>query len=98
MPASSSAGLKLHKSKIGIGGPVGSGKTALAEALCRRLAPELDMAGITNDIYTKEDAALLLRRGALSARPGAGGAAGGGSLPARPGGAPCTPETVRRAP
>jgi urease accessory protein len=51
--------------KIGIGGPVGSGKTALAEALCRRLAPELDMAVITNDIYTKEDAEFLVRRGAL---------------------------------
>src|SRR5258705_6654129 len=53
--------------KIGIGGPVGSGKTALAEALCRRLAPELDMAVITNDIYTKEDAEFLVRRGALPA-------------------------------
>jgi urease accessory protein len=51
--------------KIGIGGPVGSGKTALAEALCRRLAAELDMAVITNDIYTKEDAEFLVRRGAL---------------------------------
>ena len=53
--------------KIGIGGPVGSGKTALAEALCRRLAPGLDMAVITNDIYTKEDAEFLVRRGALPA-------------------------------
>jgi len=51
--------------KIGIGGPVGSGKTALAEALCRRLSAELDMAVITNDIYTKEDAVFLVRRGAL---------------------------------
>ena len=51
--------------KIGIGGPVGSGKTALAEALCRRLSAELDMAVITNDIYTKEDAEFLVRRGAL---------------------------------
>ena len=51
--------------KIGIGGPVGSGKTALAEALCRRLSGELDMAVITNDIYTKEDAEFLVRRGAL---------------------------------
>ena len=52
--------------KIGIGGPVGSGKTALAEALCRRLSAELDMAVITNDIYTKEDAEFLVRRGALA--------------------------------
>ena len=51
--------------KIGIGGPVGSGKTALAEALCRRLSAELDMAVITNDIYTMEDAEFLVRRGAL---------------------------------
>ena len=51
--------------KIGIGGPVGSGKTALAEALSRRLSAELDMAVITNDIYTKEDAEFLVRRGAL---------------------------------
>jgi len=53
--------------KIGIGGPVGSGKTALTEALCRRLRDALDMAVITNDIYTKEDAEFLVRRGALPA-------------------------------
>ena len=51
--------------KIGIGGPVGSGKTALTEALCLRLRDEVDMAVITNDIYTKEDAEFLVRRGAL---------------------------------
>jgi urease accessory protein len=51
--------------KIGIGGPVGSGKTALAEALCRRLRERVDMAVITNDIYTREDAEFLIRRGAL---------------------------------
>ena len=51
--------------KIGIGGPVGSGKTALTEALCRRLRDACDMAVITNDIYTKEDAEFLVRRGAL---------------------------------
>ena len=52
--------------KVGIGGPVGSGKTALTEALCRRLRDTLDMAVITNDIYTKEDAEFLVRRGALA--------------------------------
>ena len=52
--------------KIGIGGPVGSGKTALTEALCRRLRDTLEMAVITNDIYTKEDAEFLVRRGALA--------------------------------
>jgi len=51
--------------KIGIGGPVGSGKTALAEALCRALRDRVDMAVITNDIYTREDAEFLTRRGAL---------------------------------
>ena len=51
--------------KLGIGGPVGSGKTALTEALCRRLRETLDMAVITNDIYTREDAEFLVRRGAL---------------------------------
>jgi len=51
--------------KLGIGGPVGSGKTALAEALCLRLRDRVDMAVITNDIYTKEDAEFLVRRGAL---------------------------------
>src|SRR5437899_12973949 len=51
--------------KVGIGGPVGWGKTALAEARCRRLSGELEMAVITNDIYTKEDAEFLVRRGAL---------------------------------
>jgi urease accessory protein len=53
--------------KIGIGGPVGSGKTALTEALCLRLREALDMAVITNDIYTREDAEFLVRRGALPA-------------------------------
>jgi urease accessory protein len=52
--------------KIGIGGPVGSGKTALTEALCTRLRDGVDMAVITNDIYTKEDAEFLVRRGALA--------------------------------
>jgi urease accessory protein len=63
--------------KLGIGGPVGSGKTALAEALCRRLAAELDMAVITNDIYTKEDAEFLVRRGALPAERVVGVETGG---------------------
>ena len=53
--------------KLGIGGPVGSGKTALTEALCLRLRDALDMAVITNDIYTREDAEFLVRRGALPA-------------------------------
>jgi len=63
--------------KIGIGGPVGSGKTALTEALCRRLSGELAMAVITNDIYTKEDAEFLVRRGALPAERVVGVETGG---------------------
>jgi urease accessory protein len=51
--------------KIGIGGPVGSGKTALVEALCLRLRDRYDLAVITNDIYTREDADFLLRREVL---------------------------------
>jgi urease accessory protein len=53
--------------KIGIGGPVGSGKTALVEALARRLHARYDVAVITNDIYTQEDAQFLIRRGVLPA-------------------------------
>jgi urease accessory protein len=52
--------------RIGIGGPVGSGKTALLDALCRRLRDEFRVAAITNDIYTREDAEFLTRSGALS--------------------------------
>jgi len=50
---------------VGIGGPVGSGKTALVEALCRRLSDKHEIAVITNDIYTKEDAEFLVRREVL---------------------------------
>jgi urease accessory protein len=53
--------------KIGVGGPVGSGKTALVEALCLRLRDEINLAVITNDIYTKEDAEFLIRRRVLPA-------------------------------
>jgi urease accessory protein len=53
--------------KIGIGGPVGSGKTALVDALCRGLSERLSMAVITNDIFTREDAEFLIRAGSLPA-------------------------------
>jgi len=53
--------------RIGIGGPVGSGKTALVAALCRALGEELRLAVVTNDIYTTEDADFLLRNGVLPA-------------------------------
>jgi urease accessory protein len=51
--------------RIGIGGPVGSGKTALMEVLCKRMRATYDLCAITNDIYTKEDARLLTVAGAL---------------------------------
>jgi urease accessory protein len=51
--------------KIGVGGPVGSGKTALLDTLCKRLRERYGMAVITNDIYTREDAEFLIRSGAL---------------------------------
>lgn len=47
--------------RVGIGGPVGAGKTTLVEALCRRLAPRYNLAVVTNDIYTQEDRDILLR-------------------------------------
>ncbi|HKD77511.1 MAG TPA: urease accessory protein UreG [Ktedonobacterales bacterium] len=53
--------------RIGIAGPVGSGKTALVDALCRRLWPEIALAVVTNDIYTREDAEFLTRQGSLPA-------------------------------
>jgi urease accessory protein len=53
--------------RVGIGGPVGAGKTSLTEALCRYMAPRISMAVITNDIYTREDAEYLIRAQALPA-------------------------------
>lgn len=52
--------------RVGIGGPVGSGKTALTLSLCKRLRDELNIAVVTNDIYTKEDAEFLTRNEALA--------------------------------
>jgi urease accessory protein len=52
--------------RVGIGGPVGSGKTALMDALCKNFRDKIDIAAITNDIYTKEDAEFLTRAGSLT--------------------------------
>src|SRR6516162_3901817 len=61
----------------GVGGPVGSGKTALMDALCRELRHRYEIAAITNDIYTKWDAEYLVRSGALPAERIAGVETGG---------------------
>ena len=63
--------------RVGVGGPVGSGKTALMDALCKRLRERFEIAAITNDIYTKWDAEFLVRSGALSADRIAGVETGG---------------------
>ena len=52
--------------RVGIGGPVGSGKTALTLALCKALRDKYDLAAVTNDIYTEEDAQFLVRNEALA--------------------------------
>ena len=53
--------------RVGVGGPVGSGKTSLIEALCKRMRARYNIAVVTNDIYTQEDALILTRAGALAA-------------------------------
>src|SRR6476660_5689379 len=63
--------------RVGIGGPVGSGKTALMDALCKRLRDTYEIAAITNDIYTKWDAEYLVRSGALASERIAGVETGG---------------------
>jgi len=63
--------------RVGIGGPVGSGKTALLKTLCKKIRDVYDIAAITNDIYTREDAEFLTREGALDASRIAGVETGG---------------------
>jgi urease accessory protein len=63
--------------RVGVGGPVGSGKTALMDALCKRLRERYEIAAITNDIYTKWDAEFLVRSGALPPERIAGVETGG---------------------
>src|SRR4026207_364544 len=76
------AAREKHIPVIGIGGPVGSGKTALVEALCLRLRDRVSLAVVTNDIFTKEDAEFLARRGALPQDRILGVETGGGPHPA----------------
>jgi len=63
--------------RVGVGGPVGSGKTALMDALCKQLRSRYEIAAITNDIYTKWDAEYLVRSGALPPERIAGVETGG---------------------
>ena len=57
---------RLQPLRLGVAGPVGSGKTALVDALCKHLRDRFEIAVVTNDIYTKEDAQFLVRSGALA--------------------------------
>ena len=57
---------RLQPLRVGVAGPVGSGKTALVDALCKHLRDQFEIAVVTNDIYTKEDAQFLVRSGALA--------------------------------
>jgi urease accessory protein len=59
--------MRVRAFRVGIAGPVGSGKTALVDRLSKRLFPKINLAVVTNDIYTKEDAEFLLRQGTLPA-------------------------------
>jgi urease accessory protein len=62
-----SAAARSDPLRVGIGGPVGSGKTALMDWLCKKMRGSFEIAAITNDIYTREDAEFLTRSGALPA-------------------------------
>src|SRR6202049_2008633 len=64
--------------RVGVGGPVGSGKTALVDLLCKRLRDRFEIAVVTNDIYTREDAEFLIRSQALPAERIRGVETGGG--------------------
>src|SRR5260221_6790909 len=70
--------------RVGIGGPVGSGKTALMDGLCKAMRGRYEIAAITNDIYTREDAEFLTRSGALPPERIRGVETGGLSPPPTP--------------
>src|SRR5258707_1105856 len=77
--------------RIGIGGPVGSGKTALMDLLCKSMRGRYDIAAITNDIYTKWDAEFLVRSGSLTEDRIAGVETGGCPRPPAPADTPRNP-------
>src|SRR4029077_4865243 len=82
--------------RVGVGGPVGSGKTALVERLCKTMRDAYDIAVVTNDIYTKEDAEFLTRAGALEPERIVGVETGGGPPHANPEGASINPPATSR--
>lgn len=65
--------MRARAFRVGIAGPVGSGKTALVDRVSKKLFPKINLAVVTNDIYTKEDAEFLLRQGTLPAERVKGG-------------------------
>lgn len=67
MPTLPSSASPNNPLRVGVGGPVGSGKTALIERLCKRMREKYELAVVTNDIYTREDAEFLIRSQALDA-------------------------------
>ncbi len=69
--------------RIGIAGPIGSGKTALVDCLCRALSPRYQFAVVTNDIYTREDAEFVTRQGTLPPERIRGVETGGGPCSSR---------------
>src|SRR5260370_17557523 len=77
--------------RVGVAGPVGSGKTALVDVLSRRFWPAINLAVVTNDIYTREDAEFLIRQGTLPADRVRGVGTGGCPPPPLRGAAPLTP-------
>lgn len=77
MSLSAANGHRKSPLRVGVGGPVGSGKTALMDALCRQLRNRYEIAAITNDIYTREDAEFLTRAGSLPPERIAGVETGG---------------------
>src|SRR3954467_13876466 len=65
-PPGTAKPVRAETLRVGVGGPVGSGKTALVDALCKRMRDSHEIAVVTNDIYTREDAEFLIRSQALT--------------------------------